>query len=74
MNFDLNQAISLLITFATILSHYWHIKIQLNNINFRIKTIEQKNISFDELDKKIYKIELLLEHLEKKLTYNNNAN
>lgn len=58
MNYTiLLQISSLLITFATILSHYWIIKMKLNDLDFRIRAIEKNN--FEELDKKIYRIEII---------------
>lgn len=59
------QIVSLLITFATILSHYWVIKMKLSETDFRVRALETKRENFDELSQKIMRIEILLEHLEK---------
>ncbi len=58
------QAVTLLITFATILSHYWVIKLKINELDYRMKTLETDKIIIAEIREKITKIEIMLQHLE----------
>lgn len=59
--------VSLLITFATILSHYWQMKIRLNDLEHRIRNLENKSDNFSSINEKIIKIEIILQHLQEKL-------